>query len=80
MQIRFNNLIDVVNFSRFTEKNLINSDVNIVCGNICIDAKSILGVSNLDVTKIYDVQIISENKEEIKLFEDYIKPMTVKNK
>lgn len=71
-KIKFNNLIDVVNFSRFAEKNLLHSDINMMCGNICIDAKSLLGMSSIDISKRYNIQIISSEASEIALFEDYV--------
>ena len=71
MKVKFNSLIDAINFSQFIDKNLTNSDVNIISGNICIDAKSILGIANLDVTKTYNIEIIGSN-EDYQLLKNYI--------
>lgn len=64
MKIRFNSLIDMVNFSKFAEENLVNSDINITHGNICVDAKSIIGVVSLDISKEYNIEIISQDEQE----------------
>lgn len=72
---KFSNLIDLVNISQFTTLSLPNSDINITSGNICIDAKSIIGISSLDLSKEYNVEIITQNEEEkdkfIRYFEQF---------
>ena len=76
MRIKFNSLIDATNFSSFAST-LENSNIDITCGRISIDAKSLLGVTNLDFTKVYDVRFSSTNKEEIDKFLTYIRPLEV---
>ena len=68
MICKFNNLIDVVNISRFTTLQLPNSDINISRGTICVDAKSIMGVASLDLSKEYTVEIITNNEDEKEKF------------
>ena len=71
MTCKFNNLIELVNISRFTTLSLPNSDVNISRGTICVDAKSIMGVASLDISKEYQVDIITQNQEELEKFYSY---------
>lgn len=68
MICKFNSLIDLVNISRFTTLSLLNSDINISRGNICVDAKSIMGVASLDISKVYNVEIITTNEDEKEKF------------
>ena len=68
MICKFNSLIDLVNISRFTTLSLLNSDINISRGNICVDAKSIMGVASLDLSKEYTVEIITNNEDEKEKF------------
>lgn len=65
---KFSNLIDLVNISQFTTLSLPNSDINITSGNICIDAKSIIGISSLDLSKEYNVEIITHDEDEKEKF------------
>ena len=77
IKVKFKNLIDATNFSTFAST-LKFSNIDITCGRIAIDAKSLLGVINLDFSKVYDVHFSSCNKEETNLFLEYIKPLEVK--
>lgn len=75
MICKFNSLIDLINISRFSTLSLPNSDINISSGTICIDAKSIIGVTSLDISKVYNIDIITSDEEEkekfIYYFEQY---------
>lgn len=50
-------------------------DVDVYYNRIVIDAKSILGVLSLDLTKELHVRVHGENKE----FEDYLDTLAVKS-
>lgn len=76
---KFNNLINLVNISRFTTLSLPNSDINIISGNICIDAKSIIGVTSLDLSKEYNVEIITHDEDEKKKFINYFEQFKIKS-
>lgn len=71
MICKFNNLIELVNISRFATLSLPNSDVNISSGTICLDAKSIIGISSLDLSKEYNVEIITHDEDEKEKFYRY---------
>lgn len=72
MICKFNGLIDLVNLSRFASLSLSNSDVNVTSGNICLDAKSIMGIASLDISKLYNVEIITQNEDEKEKFIRYV--------
>lgn len=71
MICKFNNLIDLINISRFTTLFLTHSDVDISKGTICVDAKSIVGITSLDLSKEYNVDIITSNEDEKEKFYRY---------
>lgn len=68
MTCKFNSLIDLINISRFSTLSLPNSDINISSGTICIDAKSIIGVTSLDISKVYNIDIITSDEDEKEKF------------
>ena len=76
MNIKFGSLIDATNFSSFAST-LENSNIDLICGRISVDAKSLIGVANLDFTKVYDVRFSSTDKEEIDKFLAYIEPLKI---
>ncbi len=71
MICKFNSLVDLINVSRFTTLSLPNSDINISTGTIFLDAKSIVGISSLDLSKVYNVDIITSNEDEKEKFINY---------
>lgn len=50
-------------------------DIDVFYNRVIIDAKSILGVLSLDLSKILTVQLNGEDKE----FEEYLKKLAPKN-
>lgn len=61
------NTLDKV--KRFTDlTNRFNSDIDIVRERYVIDAKSIIGIYTIDLTKPVIVRIISNDREEIARF------------
>ena len=57
--IRINTIEDVKNFVTTVTK--CNYDVDIVSGRYAIDAKSIMGIFSLDLSKPIDLNIHAEN-------------------
>ena len=68
--IRFKDWDDAVGFVSKIES--LQSDVNIYNGNMIFDAKSILGVTNLDLKKNYTVEFVGQNLEELQAFRDIV--------
>lgn len=63
------NTLDKV--KRFTDlTNRFNSDIDIVRERYVIDAKSIIGIYTIDLTKPVTVRIISNDKAEIARFNE----------
>lgn len=63
------NPAEVKNFVKEAEK--CNFDVDIAYGHVVVDAKSILGVFGLDLTKNLTVSFYGQNEE----FENYLEQM-----
>ena len=77
MKIKFDTLSDAMYFSIFASS-LNNSNIDLICGRISVDAKSLIGVTSLDLTKVYDVQFQSSDENEINLFLEHVEPLLVK--
>lgn len=77
MKLQFKNLIDATNFSNFASS-LENSNIDLTCGRISVDAKSLIGVANLDFTKVYDVQFSSVSQDETDKFLEYVEPLKIR--
>lgn len=68
------NLNDFDKAKRFVDKaNMINSDVNVLRGRYLLDAKSSLGIYTIDLLKPVTVQIVSNDEDEIRLFNELMK-------
>ena len=67
IKIRLNNYSNVEKFLKIT--NSFCSDISIFDGSVEIDAKSALGVSALDLSKIMTVKLISDNVDECRRFD-----------
>lgn len=61
--IRINTINDVKNFVTIVTK--CSYDVDIVSGRYAIDAKSIMGIFSLDLSKELELRIHSDNCEEL---------------
>lgn len=53
------------------------SDIDIISGRFIIDAKSILGVFSLDISKPVNVRILSDDELEIKRFNELMHKYSV---
>ena len=71
MKIRLNATADVQEFVRAAEK--CDFDIDIQYDSTIVDAKSILGILSMDLTKILTVQAYGRNKE----FENTLKKFAV---
>ena len=54
--------------------NKFESDVDIIMGHYVVNAKSIMGVLSLDLSGAIDVEIHSENAQEITYFNNVMLP------
>lgn len=77
MKIKFKSLIDASNFSTFASS-LENSNIDLTCGRISVDAKSLIGVANLDLSKVYEVVFSSTDSEETDKFLTFIEPLIIR--
>ena len=66
--VTLNDFIRIKNFSSEVVK--FESDIDLVKGRYIIDAKSTIGIFTLDLSSPVDVEIHSENVEEIKRFNE----------
>ena len=67
IKINLNKIEDVMKF--YTLVNTFPSDIDVVSGNTVIDAKSLLGLYSLDLSKDINVRIISDSAEEKRRFD-----------
>lgn len=73
-QIKINNIDDLFELVKFTEK--MPFDVDMISGKTAIDLKSIIGVANVDLSKKYSLEILcdeNEDKKELNQYLDYLK-------
>lgn len=73
-QIKINNIDDLFELVKFTEK--MPFDVDMISGKTAIDLKSIIGVANVDISKKYLLEILcdeNEDKKELNQYLDYLK-------
>lgn len=67
IKINLNKIEDVMKF--YTLVNTFPSDIDVVSGSTVIDAKSLLGLYSLDLSKDINVRIISDSAEEKRRFD-----------
>lgn len=65
-KIKLTTIDDINSFNSVCTK--INSDVDIVTGRYIINGKSLLGLCSLDLTKVLEVLLYSDDDEEIGTF------------
>lgn len=66
MKIRINNEEEAKDFTKIT--NTFISPIDLIIGSNTVDAKSILGVLALGLYKDFDVEILTDNKDECAKF------------
>lgn len=67
IKVNLNKIDDIKKFSNVV--NSFVSDIDVVSGNIVIDAKSIMALYTLDLSKDIYVRIISDNVAECRKFD-----------
>ena len=75
LQISLNSIDKVKNF--VNDINRFDCDFDLVSGRYVIDAKSIMGLFSIDITRVLTVEIHSNDKDEIVRFNQIIKPYEV---
>lgn len=75
-KILINTLDKAQEFQKSMEK--LKSDVDLGTDRYIVNAKSIMGVLSIDITKPLVVEIISGDQEEIDLFNELIKKYRIK--
>ena len=73
--IRFKDWDDAVQL--VSQLDDLKSDVNIYNGKLMFDAKSILGVTNLDFNKDYTIEFVGQDDKEENKFEKIVKDYEV---
>lgn len=58
-KVMFVDMISIKDFVK--DMNEFPNDVNIYCGHKIFDAKSIVGMMNFQLGKVYEVEIVSNN-------------------
>lgn len=66
MKVLLNEFIKAVEFNKICER--YDSDIDIVSGRYTIDAKSIMGIFSLDLSKPLEVRINSSDENEENAF------------
>ena len=61
MKIKLNEIEDIKTFVEVTRK--FASDIDIRNGRYCVDAKSIMGLFSLDISKELDIYMVSKDGE-----------------
>ena len=65
------NLNEVTKVNKFVnEVSKFESDIDIISGRYICDAKSLLAVFSYDLSKPVNIEIHSDNEEEIKIFNE----------
>lgn len=67
IKINLNNFSNIKKFVQIAQS--FYSDIDIVRGNVCLDAKSLLGVMALDLSENVYVKIISDDVAEKRRFD-----------
>jgi phosphotransferase system HPr-like phosphotransfer protein len=72
-------LNEVETVKRFNQvANNFSSDIDVFRDRYIIDAKSLMGLFVLDLSKPLNVRLISDDKDEIKQFDEVMKEFTIK--
>ena len=74
MYVKINSIEKVKSFVKDAES--FSSEIDIVHGRYILDAKSIMGLFSIDLTKELKIVIQSEDKEEILRFHEFMSKYT----
>lgn len=75
MKIRLKTIDSVKDFVSAMSK--LESEIDLISGRYVINAKSIMGIFSLDLTKDIEVKISEIDKEELEKFNNLIKPYLI---
>lgn len=73
--VKLNNIIDIKTFIEEVSK--FETNIEAIRGRYEINAKSLMGMFSLDLSKPVDIIIYSKNEEEISRFKEIIKKYEV---
>ena len=76
MKVSLNTIEKVKDFVKQVQN--MDASVDLVSGRYVIDAKSIMGIFSLDLSKPIDIVIHSDNKEDVEKFNALVKNFPVK--
>ena len=68
--VYLNNIGKVSKF--VNEMTKFESDIDIICGRYVFDAKSLMAILSLDLSKFVDVNLHSDDENEIKRFKEVL--------
>lgn len=69
--IKFSTPEDIANFINVCSK--YSEDINVYDGHIMVDAKSLVGMFSLPIKKDLEVEIVSDDKDKIRIFVNEIR-------
>ncbi len=69
-KIRLSTIEAVKEFVKITEK--CNFDIDLCKDRYTIDAKSIMGIFSMDLTKVLELRIHSDDESTVDLFKNYL--------
>lgn len=74
-RIKLNKIEEIGKFTNLIRE--LASDVDIICGHYVIDAKSVLGIYTLDLSKVIEIFIHTDEELELILFDSITKEYEV---
>jgi phosphotransferase system HPr-like phosphotransfer protein len=74
--INLNNIDDIKKFSKIVTN--FNEDIDILSGRFVVDAKSIMGIFALDLSKPVEVEILTDSEEVFNKFKESISEFSLK--
>lgn len=66
IKIRINDATTIKRFLQITRS--FTSDIDVITGRVCLDAKSVLGLYSIDLSQDIYVRIITDDVDEYKRF------------
>ena len=69
-KIKINNIDDLFELVKFTEK--MRFGVDMISGRTAIDLKSVIGVANVDLSKIYTLEILVDETKKTEELNNYL--------
>ena len=69
-KIKFKNIDDIIWFTNRTS--VLHGDINIWDGHTGFDGKSVCALLNLDLSKVFGLELISDDKDDIEVFNQLV--------